>query len=152
MPHRPPGAADARQVDADNSLAAGGTHRPAAIALELDAVLRHEDAPATTRPRANGGPMLGQRGRRAGNSQCNRVAQGAAVAGGLQAQRIGIGHAMAAIELEGDLVERATPTPPADSRRSLATPRAAPTPPAEPMRSLATPRAASTPPAGSMRS
>ena len=62
--------------------------------------------------------MLGQRAGRAGDSQGDRVAQRAPIAGGFQAQRIGVGHAVAAIELEGDLVERA-----AVVNRSAAAPR-----------------------------
>jgi len=115
--HGPPSAADAREVDADNALAAGGAHRPAAVALEPDGVLRYEHPPSTTWPRANAGPMLRERGGRAGHSQRNRVAQRAPVTGGFQAQRIGIGKAVAAIQLEGDPVKGAavvdrSPRPP----------------------------------------
>ena len=100
-----PSAADTREIDPDYPLPAGCADGPSAITLEVDAMLRHQDSPAAARALAHGRPMRRQRGRGAWHTERDCVAQRAAVACRLEPQGVGIGKAVAPIELERDLVK-----------------------------------------------
>lgn len=107
MSHGSPRPTDPGEVDPDHLLAACGADRPAAVALELDPVLGYQNTPLPARTSANTGPMRRERGTRAGNAERDCMTQRAAVTGGFEAQGVRIGQAVASVELEGDLIERA---------------------------------------------
>ncbi len=70
-------------------------------------MLGHEHAPPAMWPSADRRPMQRECGRRPGDAKRHGMAQRASVPGRFQAQGVGIGESVAAIQVEGDRVEHA---------------------------------------------
>jgi len=103
---RPPGTPRPGELNTHDALPTGRAHRPAAIELEPNGVLRDEDAPSSPRAVAECRAMARERLDRAGDTEMGGVPQRRSVAGGFEAQRIAVGDAVAPVQLERDRVER----------------------------------------------